>query len=120
MARYDLREVERRLVEPLLPAVGKGKRRENDRRIISGIFYVLRTGPPWARPAGALRPLHDGLQPLQSLGEERRAAAAVGRAGRTLAAVAAPDRQLYRSRPSACCRRKKGAKITPSAVLVAD
>ncbi len=48
MARYDLSEAEWRLVEPLLPPVGKGKRREDDRRIVNGIFYVLRTGSPWA------------------------------------------------------------------------
>lgn len=47
MARYDLSEVEWRIVEPLLPPVGKGARREDDRRIVNGIFYVLRTGSPW-------------------------------------------------------------------------
>ena len=47
MARYDLSEAEWRLVEPLRPPVGKGKRREDDRRIVNGIFYVLRTGSPW-------------------------------------------------------------------------
>ncbi|MDP3175797.1 MAG: transposase, partial [Phenylobacterium sp.] len=44
MARYDLSEAEWRIVEPLLPAVGKGKRRVDDRQIVNGIFYVLRTG----------------------------------------------------------------------------
>jgi transposase len=47
MARYDLSEVEWRIVEPLLPPVGKGKRREDDRRIVNGVFHVLRTGSPW-------------------------------------------------------------------------
>jgi transposase len=47
MARYDLSEAEWRLVEPLLPPVGKGALPEDDRRIVSGVFYVLRTGSPW-------------------------------------------------------------------------
>ena len=41
MGRYDLSEAEWRIVEPLLPPVGKGARREDDRRIVNGIFYVL-------------------------------------------------------------------------------
>ncbi|MBV8663361.1 MAG: transposase, partial [Hyphomicrobiales bacterium] len=44
MARYDLDEAEWRVVEPLLPKRGKGKPRGDDRRVINGIFYVLRTG----------------------------------------------------------------------------
>ena len=47
MARYDLSEAEWRLVEPLLPPGGRGKARVDDRRVINGIFYVLRTGSPW-------------------------------------------------------------------------
>lgn len=64
MARYDLSDLEWRIVEPLLPGVGKGKPRTDDRRLINGIFYVLRTGSPLARPSGALRALHHDLQPL--------------------------------------------------------
>ncbi|SFY35602.1 Putative transposase of IS4/5 family, partial [Paracoccus pantotrophus] len=47
MARYDLSDEEWRLVEPLLPRAGKGKHRVDDRRVVNGIFYVLRTGAPW-------------------------------------------------------------------------
>ena len=46
MARYDLSEAEWRIVKPLLPPVGKGKRRQDDRRIVNGIFYVLRIRSP--------------------------------------------------------------------------
>jgi transposase len=42
-----LSEVEWRIVEPLLPAPGKGAARVDDRRVVNGIFYVLRTGSPW-------------------------------------------------------------------------
>lgn len=42
----DLSEAEWLIVEPLLPAVGKGKRRVDDHRLINGIFFELRTGSP--------------------------------------------------------------------------
>jgi transposase len=35
------------LVAPLLPKLGKGRPRVDDRRVANGIFYVLRTGAPW-------------------------------------------------------------------------
>ena len=47
MARYDLSESEWRLIEPLLPNKPRGVARVDDRRVINGIFYVLRTGSPW-------------------------------------------------------------------------
>lgn len=49
MARYDLSDEEWRIVGPLLPLPrpGKGKRRVDDRRVVNGIFYVLRTGALW-------------------------------------------------------------------------
>lgn len=47
MARYDLSETEWRLIEPLLPNKPRGVTRVDDRRVINGIFYVLRNGSPW-------------------------------------------------------------------------
>ncbi|UFN46857.1 IS5 family transposase [Roseomonas sp. OT10] len=47
MARYDLSEAEWRLIEALLPNKPRGVARVDDRRVINGIFYVLRTGSPW-------------------------------------------------------------------------
>ena len=47
MGRYDLSEAEWRLIEPLLPDRPRGVARVDDRRVINGIFYVLRTGSPW-------------------------------------------------------------------------
>src|SRR5690606_1099880 len=61
-----------------------------------------------ARPAGAIRSVHDRLQPLQSVGEEGRLAEDVRSSGRAIAAVAAVDRQLHRPRPPARRRWKKG------------
>ena len=63
MARYDLSETEWRLIAPLLPNKPRGVARVDDRRVVNGIFYVLRTGSPW-RSARALRTLHNRLQLL--------------------------------------------------------
>jgi transposase len=45
--RYDLSDKEWGLIEPLLPTGLRGARRTDDRRILNGIFYVLRAGCPW-------------------------------------------------------------------------
>ena len=47
MARQGLGEAEGKIVEPLLPAAGRGEARVDDWRVVNGIFYVLRTGSPW-------------------------------------------------------------------------
>lgn len=43
MRRYDLSKAEWRLVGPLLPNKPRGVARADDWRVITGIFYVLRT-----------------------------------------------------------------------------
>jgi transposase len=45
--RFDLDDKEWLLIEPLLPQGLRGARRSDDRRVLNGIFYVLRTGCPW-------------------------------------------------------------------------
>ncbi len=45
--RFDLSDEEWAVIEPLLPKGGRGPRRVNDRRVLNGIFYILRTGAPW-------------------------------------------------------------------------
>src|SRR5258706_15828548 len=47
MARFDLSDTEWALIKPLLPNKSRGVARVNDRRVLNGIFYVLRTGSPW-------------------------------------------------------------------------
>ena len=48
MARYDLTDVEWNIIEPLLPNKPRGVPRVDDRRVLNGIFWRLRTGAPWA------------------------------------------------------------------------
>jgi transposase len=47
IGRHDLSEKEWALIAPLLPNKPRGVARVDDRRVISGIFYILRTGAPW-------------------------------------------------------------------------
>ena len=47
MSRYDLTEFEWRVIAPLLPNKPRGVPRVDDRRVLNGIFWVLRLGSPW-------------------------------------------------------------------------
>ena len=46
--RYDLTEFEWKTIQPLLPNKPRGVPRVDDRRVLNGIFYQLRSGSPWA------------------------------------------------------------------------
>ena len=45
--RFDLSDEEWGAIEPLLPLAKHGPARVDDRRVLNGIFYILRTGAPW-------------------------------------------------------------------------
>ena len=45
--RFDLTDFEWSIIEPLLPNKPRGVPRVNDRRVLNGIFWVLRSGAPW-------------------------------------------------------------------------
>jgi transposase len=45
--RYDLTDFEWSVVEPLLPMDRRGPKPRNNRQILNGMFYILRTGCPW-------------------------------------------------------------------------
>ena len=47
MSQYDLTDFEWRVIKPLLPNKSRGMRRVDDRRVLNGIFWVLRSGAPW-------------------------------------------------------------------------
>ena len=48
MARSDMSDLEWEFIKVVLPNKVRVKKRVDDRRVINGIFYVLRTGIPWA------------------------------------------------------------------------
>ncbi len=45
--RYELTDHEWASIKPMLPNKPRGMRRVNDRRVLNGIFWVLRSGAPW-------------------------------------------------------------------------
>ena len=45
--RYDLSDFEWSVIGPVLPKGRPGPKRKDDRRVMNGIFWVLRTGAPW-------------------------------------------------------------------------
>ena len=45
--RYELTDGEWLTIKRLLPNKSRGIQRVNDRRIVNGIFWVLRSGAPW-------------------------------------------------------------------------
>jgi transposase len=45
--RYELTEHEWTAIKPMLPNKPRGISRVNDRRVLNGIFSVLRSGVPW-------------------------------------------------------------------------
>ncbi len=46
MARFDLTDFEWSVIQPLLPTKVRGVKRADDRWVLNGIFWRLRTGRP--------------------------------------------------------------------------
>lgn len=120
MGRYDLSEAEWRLIEPLLPDKPRGVARVDDRRVINGIFYVLRTGSPW-------RDLPERYGPYTTVYNRYNRWAKAGVWLRMFEALSARSPQSMHLIDSSIIRAhqhaagaKRGVRITPLAVLVAD
>src|ERR1700688_2240939 len=47
MRGYELSDFEWSVIQPLLPNKPRGVPRVDDRRVLNGIFWGLRTGAPW-------------------------------------------------------------------------
>jgi transposase len=65
--RYELTNYEWAAIKPFLPNKPRGVPRVNDRRVLNGIFWVLRSGAPWRDLPRQLWSVHDLLQSLRSL-----------------------------------------------------
>lgn len=48
LRRYELTDAEWKIIDPLLPRKSRGVARVDDRRVLNGIFWRLRSGSPWA------------------------------------------------------------------------
>ena len=64
MRGYELSDFELGVIAPLLPNKPRGVPRVDDRRVLNGIFWVLRTGAPWR----ALPPRSGRSPPTRTLG----------------------------------------------------
>lgn len=89
----------------------------DDRRVINGIFYVLKTGSPW-------RDLPERYGPYTTVYNRSNRWARAGvwveaLAAKSLQSMALIDSSIIRAHQHAA-GGKKGARITPSVVLVAD
>lgn len=101
------------VIEPHIPKVYTGKRRVDDRRVISGIVHRLRGGGvSLAGAAGGLRAVYDGVQPLQSLEQAGPVAADPdGSERRRRSAGRGHDRLDFGQGPPLGGRRKRGASL---------
>ena len=120
MARFDLSDLEWGLIEPLLPNKPRGVPRVDDRRVVNGIFWVLRTGSPW-------RDLPDRYGPYPTVYNRFNRWAKRGVWLRVFEPLSAKSPDSLHLIDSSIVRAhqhsaggKKGARITPSVVLVAD
>jgi transposase len=80
--RDELSDYEWTAIKPMLPNKPRGVRRLNDRRVLNGIFWVLRSGAPLARHARDLWSPHHLLQSLRSVAAGWRLGPDHGCAGR--------------------------------------
>ena len=108
MGRYYLTDFELNAIKPHLPNKPRGVPRVDDRRVLNGIFWCLRSGAPWADMPPRYGPAHHDLQPLQPLAEGWRLGSAYGRDHKGLRGRRPDDRHNYCSRAPAGCDGKKG------------
>ncbi|NNU81787.1 IS5 family transposase [Halovulum dunhuangense] len=119
MACFDLSDFEWELIQPLLPNKPRGVARVNDRRVLNGIFWVLRTGSPW-------RDLPERYGPPTTVYNRFNRWAKAGVWVRVFEALAerSPDSMLLINgsiiRAHQQSAAKKGGRITPSVALVGD
>ena len=120
MARFDLSDKEWEIISPLLPSKPRGVPRTDDRRVLNGIFFILRTGSPW-------RDLPDRYGPYTTAYNRFNRWAKAGVWLRIFEELAAKSPQSMQFIDSSIIRAhqhaaggKKGVRITPLAVLVED
>ena len=54
--RHDMTDEEWNILQQALPKERQGPRRLQDRRVMDGIFFILRTGSPWRDRFGTTNP----------------------------------------------------------------
>ena len=123
MCQYELTDFEWSVIEPLLPNRPRGVPRVDDRRVLNGIFWVLRTRGTMACLAPGLRSSQDLLQPFRQMACGRCLGSHSGSGDRGLRRRCADDRQhqragssawgdLKKSHPDRCMGRSRGGLTT--------
>jgi len=120
MARFDLSDGEWAIIVALLPNKPRGVPRSDDRRVLNGIFYILRTGSPW-------RDLPERYGPYTTVYNRFNRWAKAGVWLKIFEALAQQSPESLHLIDSSIVRAhqhaaggKKGARITPLAALVED
>jgi transposase len=120
MARFELSDKEWAIIAPLLPNKPRGVARTDDRRVLNGIFYILRTGSPW-------RDLPERYGPYTTIYNRFNRWAKAGIWVGIFEALSRKSPQSMQFIDSSIVRAhqhaaggKKGVRITPLAVLVED
>ena len=106
--RYELTDFEWSIIEPLLPNKPRGVPRADDRKVLNGIYWRLRTGSPWAdipERYGPPTTCYNRFVRWRKLGVWDRIFEAVSRG---LRRRSADGRLLVDPRPSAWRQRQKG------------
>lgn len=120
MEREELTDEEFALIEPLLPPERSGKRGhpyQSHRPVLSGVFWVLRTGAPWRdvpERYGPWSTVHDRFRRWRKDGTWQRLVdalqAGARRLGRVDFAFAALDGSVVRAHKSAAGAKKGGSR----------
>jgi transposase len=97
--RYELSDYEWSVIKPMLPNKPRGIPRVDGRRILNGIFWVLRSGAPWRDLPSSYGPHTTCYNSLRSLAARWRLGPDHGCAGCRSRCRGANDRDVYR--PSA-------------------
>ena len=110
MGRYELTDWEWKAIEPHLPNKPRGVPRVDDRRVLNGIFWVLRSGAPWAdlpERYGPRTTVYNRFNRWRKAGVWDRLMDAIVENSRRRGS---DDRHLHRARPPAGRDGKKGGQ----------
>ena len=108
MNRYDLTDFEWSVIEPLLPNKPRGVPRVDDRRVLNGIMWVLRSGALWRDLPERYGPYTTCYNRFNRWRKNGDLGSPYGRHRRGLRRRHTDDRQLQRPRSPARSGLKKG------------